>query len=91
MSIPEFTKTLGGAEVKIYERGVGKQRDIHGAYTDGQGNWYPIAWDKNGQFKPYDKDGKYNKKIRTQLDLVESLPNVEQPVPQDPYDPPEVA
>lgn len=84
MSNSELTQTIGGAVVKIYERGVGLEGDIHGAYSDGVGNWYPIAWDKNGQFNPYDREGNYNRKFRTQLDLVESMPDVEQPAPMSP-------
>lgn len=61
----EQTKTVGGAEVIIYQRGVGTEQAIHGAYHNGEGNWYVVAWDKRGRFNPDQ---------RVMCDLIESAP-----------------
>lgn len=69
----EQTKTVGGADVIIYQRNVGNERAIHGAYYDGEGEWYIAAWDSGGRFSP---------ERRVACDLIESLPKKTAPTPE---------
>lgn len=71
----EKTKTVGGAEVIIYQRNVGTEQAIHGAYHDGEGKWYVAAWDKRGRFNP---------EHRVMCDLVESAPKTPTKAPRGP-------
>jgi hypothetical protein len=69
----EQTKTVGGADVIIYQRNVGTEQAIHGAYHNGEGDWYVAAWDNTGRFNP---------ERRVSCDLVESLPKKQAPEPE---------
>lgn len=61
----EETKTVGGSLVRIYQRRVGPDQNIHGAYFDGQSNWYQMTWGSDGRFNPEQP---------VAVDLIESLP-----------------
>jgi hypothetical protein len=78
----EQTKTVEGVDVIIYQRDVGFEKRIHGAYKaimdDGQEDWFLMSWDSRGRM---------HDTVRRKSDLIESQPKMPTKAPRGPSTP----